>query len=170
MENLQRNKPTKTVSSKTLSGPLTWVILIVFVLSIFGFIQTIFSDSPATALRKFFNLCFDGKYEDAWDMVKLDSDYAKQYSGDVSKFKEMWTRTKTHGTTYLKIRIDAVLYDSKSTSERQVAAVKFTIMTQDQNKDNKTNVITNQINDANMGDLTLEKIKGQGWKLIRPRS
>lgn len=168
MENLQGIKQTKTVTPKTLSGPLTWILLVVFVLSVVGFATVLTSVSPSVALRKFFNHCFDGKYNEAWDMVKLGSDYSQQYGDDVKKFEEMWTRTKTHGTTYLKIRIDGAKFDVKSTSDKQVAIVAYTVMTREQVKDEKTGKISNQINDSNFGYITMEKLKGEGWKLIRP--
>lgn len=168
MENLQGIKPAKMSSQKTLSGPITWIILVMFVLALFGFVQTLASDSPAVALRSFFQDCFDGRYEDAWGMVKLDSDYSQQYNDKIEKFQEMWARTKTHGTTYLKVRIDGVEFGSKSTSTQQTAIVAYSIMTREQTKDDKTGTISNQINDANLGYITMEKLAGQGWKLIRP--
>lgn len=168
MEDLQGIKQAKTVAQKVLSGTLTWILLVVFVLSVVGFVSVLTSDSPSVALRKFFNHCFNGKYNEAWDMVKLGSDYAKQYSDDVKNFEDMWTRTKTHGTTYLKIRIDGAKFDVKSTSDRQVAIVAYTVMTREQVKDNKTGKISNQINDSNFGYITMEKLKGEGWKVIRP--
>ncbi|MBP7733065.1 MAG: hypothetical protein KA140_04800 [Caldisericia bacterium] len=168
MENLQGIKPAKMSSQKTLSGPITWIILIMFVLALFGFVQTLASDSPAVAMRSFFDKCFAGKYEDAWDMVKKGSDYSQQFNDKYSDFETMWTRTKTHGTTYLKVRIDGVEFGSKSTSTQQTAIVAYSIMTREQVKDDKTGTISNQINDANLGYITMEKLAGQGWKLIRP--
>jgi hypothetical protein len=167
MENIQGNQPPKVKSSYVLSGPLTWIILLVFVLSIFGFGLALASDSPAITLRRFFTQCFEGQYSKSWEMVKPDSDYAKQFNGDPKVFEEMWTRTKTHGTTYLKIRIDGVTFSAKSTSDRQIAVVAYSIMTKEQSKDSE-GVVTNQINDANLGFMTMEKLKGQGWKLVMP--
>lgn len=168
MENLQGIKPAKVTSQKTLSGPITWIILVMFVMALFGFVQTVTSDSPAVAMRSFFDKCFAGNYEDAWKMVKTGSDYSQQFSDDIAKFQDMWTRTKTHGTTYLKIRIDGVEFSAKSTSTQQTAVVAYSIMTREQVKDEKTGTISNQINDSNLGYITMEKLAGQSWKLIRP--
>jgi hypothetical protein len=168
MENLQGIKQAKVTTQKTLSGPVTWILLVIFVLSILGFGMILASDSPSVALRRFFNYCFDSKYDKAWQMVKLGSDYSQQYSDDIKKFEDMWTRTKTHGTTYLKIRIDSAKFDVKSTSDRQVAIVAYSVMTREQVKDDKTGKISNQLNDSNYGYITMEKLRGEGWKLIRP--
>lgn len=167
MEDIQRHQPAKVKSPHTLSGPITWIILILFVMAVFGFIFTLTSDSPAITLRKFYGLCMDGQYTKAWEMVKPDSDYAKQFNSDPKVFEEMWTRTKTHGTTYLKVRIDGVTFSAKSTSDKMTAVVAYSFMTKEQVKDS-SGVVKNQINDANLGYMTMEKLKGEGWKLTLP--
>lgn len=168
MENLQGHKPAKAVATRTLSGPLTWVILLVFVISIFGFVQAAVSDSPAVALRDFFQKCFKGDYANAWKYVQADSDYAKQFDGNQAKFEEIWVRTKSHGTTYLKLRIDGVTFSAKSTQSLQTVVVAYTVMTRDQQKDSTKSTVTNQINDANLGFMTMERKAGGSWQLVRP--
>ncbi len=167
MEDIQRHQPAKVNTSHTLSGPVTWIILVLFVMAVFGFISTVTSNSPATTLRKFYSLCMDGQYSKAWEMVKADSDYAKQFNSDPKVFEEMWTRTKTHGTTYLKVRIDGVTFSAKSTSDKMTAVVAYSFMTREQVKDSE-GVVKNQINDANLGYMTMEKLKGEDWKLTTP--
>jgi hypothetical protein len=167
MENIQRNHPAKVAPARTLSGPLTWVILLVFLISVFAFVQVAVSNSPAIALRSFYQKCFKGDYASAWKSVKPSSEYSQQYDNDVSKFEEMWVRTKTHGTSYLKLRIDGVEFSAKSTPSLQTCVVAYTVMTRDQSTDSK-GTVSNQINDANFGYMTLERASGGDWKLIKP--
>jgi len=118
------NKGINTKHRFQLSGALTWILLAVVVaVFIFGFRSTILINTPATSIRNFFESCFAGEYEKGWDLILDGSTYQDQ-KGNLETFTEMWERGKNHGTQYVGVRIDGVMWNLPA----REAKVLFTLM------------------------------------------
>ena len=181
MENIQRRNtkdPTTITTPKrstSLSGPLTWILALVMLIVLAGTIRVVFADSPAAALRNYFKLSFEGKYEQAWAYIQEGSEYQK-LKVDLKTFSDTWERSKNHGTEYINIRIDGVLWDVKAPPGVSQVEVRYTIMAREEQareKDpgspEKGIVKTKTTIDDMIGDVFLEKKDGGLWQIFKAR-
>lgn len=158
----------------TLAGPLTWFLLLVVGLTFIGSVYTIFQDSPASTIRNYFNLCFDGKYEQAWNTYTMQgSDFQKDKGGDLKTFSETWERSKNHGTDYLNVRIDGVRPIAKVTGNKKMVTVRFSLMQYDEDTKEKEPgnpkagmVKVKVLQDSYSGSLVLEQVPGKSWQIV----
>ena len=175
MENLQ-GTDTKRInrSESTLAGPLTWFLLLIVGLTFIGSVYTIFQDSPARAIRNYFKLCFDGKYEQAWNTYVLEgSNFQKDKGGDLKTFSETWERSKNHGTDYLNVRIDGVKAITQSTGNKKMVTVRFSLMQYDEDTKEKESgntkagmVKVKVLQDSYSGNLVLQHTPGKSWQIV----
>lgn len=179
MENLQRVSPKNQVTKSpirpntTLSGPMTWILLLIIVATLFGTVKTLASNSPAAALRTFFNHCFEGRYESAWNMVKTGSPY-QELKKDLKNFSEGWERSKSHGTDYVNIKIEQVVINQTSVKKgTPMVSILYCIMQYDEQerekeKDNPSagKVKVKILQDSYRGEMFMEFIEGS-WKMVK---
>lgn len=179
MENLQRISPKNQIvkapikPNTTLAGPLTWLLLLVIALTFFGSVKTLASNSPSAAIRSFFNYCFDGQYEKAWDMVKKGSQYM-ELKKDLATFTKSWETSKSHGTDYVNIKIEQVVINQTSVQKgTPIVSVLYCIMQYDeQERDKDKNdpkagkVKIKILQDSYRGEMFMEFTEGS-WKMTR---
>lgn len=173
MENIQGQRPKTIRQSTNLSGPLTWILLVFLLVTFIGSLIVMFTPSPATALRHFFTMCFEGKYEQAWAMIADKSDYMNMKK-DLKNFTDAWERNKTHGTEYLNVRIDGVVWRQNTAPSTREAKILYTIMEWDeQTREKETgNPEAGQLKikvlmDSYMGSMIVENKDGGGWKISK---
>jgi len=157
-------------ANHNLTGPLTWILLVVMLLVFVYGIGMMFLDSPAPVLRDYFESCFEGNYEAAWEHIMPDSVYMQQKGGDVQVFSDSWEKSKNHGTEYVGIRIDGVMWNLAGGK----AKVLYAIMAYDQQTREKVSGSPEQglykvkiLQDSYIGSMFMSKDDADGkWKLV----
>lgn len=151
----------------SLSGPLTWILLVVLLFGFFYGISLFMIDTPAKAIRNYFEASFTGDYEKAWTYILENSPFM-QLKGDVTTFSETWERGKNHGTEYVGIRIDGVMRNKVNTESK----VLYTIMQYDQTTKEKVPGSPEKglykvkvLKDSFVGSMFLAKDASGNWKL-----
>ncbi len=173
MENIQGQRPKTIRQGTNLSGPLTWLLLVFLVVAFIGTVGVMFTPSPAAALRKFFTLCFDGKYDQAWTMIADKSDYMKMKK-DAKSFADAWERNKNHGTEYLNVRIDGVAWSANPPPGTRVVQITYTVMEWDeQTREKETGkpevglLKVKVLMDSYSGAMLVVNKDGEGWKISK---
>ena len=150
-----------------LSGPLTWILLVLLLVGFISGVKIITMDTPAKVLRSYFEASFAGDYEKAWGLILKDSAMI-ELKGDLDTFTETWERGKNHGTEYIGVRVDGVLRDRSGS----VAKVLYTIMQYDQVTKEKVPGRPDEglykvkiLQDSFVGSMFLAKNSDGDWKM-----